>query len=252
MTNSLPITDWRLFFLLSALALASAIPLIPVVVVQGEAGLIAEPLGWRITAAAVLMGALLVYPAAVFVGLRIGGKLGLAAPLAEAWLAGRQPEDAAGRLSAGLALGAGFGLTGVIIALTQSGSTGEAEAASADIIPLWIGLAQAVSAGFGKEVLFRFGLMSLLAWFAWRVLPGRDGSPSAFGMWFAIAVAGLAFASVHSTPDSQTTTFAALQAVRLLAGAGFGWLFWKRGLEAAICAHFTYDMVLFYGIVMVL
>lgn len=187
MTNSLPITDWRLFFLLSALALASAIPLIPVVVVQGEAGLIAEPLGWRITAAAVLMGALLVYPAAVFVGLRIGGKLGLAAPLAEAWLAGRQPEDAAGRLSAGLALGAGFGLTGVIIALTQSGSTGEAEAASADIIPLWIGLAQAVSAGFGKEVLFRFGLMSLLAWFAWRVLPGRDGSPSAFGMWFAIA-----------------------------------------------------------------
>ena len=38
----------------------------------------------------------------------------------------------------------------------------------------------------------------------------------------------------------------------LLAGAGFGWLFWKHGLEAAIAAHFNYDMVLFYGIVLVL
>ena len=36
------------------------------------------------------------------------------------------------------------------------------------------------------------------------------------------------------------------------AGAGFGWLFWKYGLESAIAAHFNYDMVLFYGIVLVL
>ncbi len=38
----------------------------------------------------------------------------------------------------------------------------------------------------------------------------------------------------------------------LLAGAGFGWLFWKYGLESAIAAHFNYDRVLFYGIVPVL
>ena len=38
----------------------------------------------------------------------------------------------------------------------------------------------------------------------------------------------------------------------LLAGAGFGGLIWKHGLEAAIAAHFNYDMGLFYGIVLVL
>ena len=239
--------NWRVFLTLSGFALVTALPLIPVVVVHGEAGLTANPLGWRLTALAVLAGALLVYPAAIFCGLRIGGKLGLAAPLTEAWVTGRAPEDLTGRLVAGLALGFGFGLAGVLIAANLGGATGEADAAGADIIPLWTGTAQAVSAGVGEEILFRFGLMSLIAWFAWKVLPNRDGGPSVFGMWFAVGLAGLAFASVHGAAG-----LSAMQAVRLLAGAGFGWLFWKHGLEAAIAAHFIYDMVLFYGIVLVL
>ncbi len=158
----------RVVLILSGLALVTALPLIPVVVVQGEAGLTANPLGWRLTVFAVLAGALLVYPAAIFCGLRIGGKLGLAAPLTEAWVTGRAPEDLTGRLVAGLALGFGFGLAGVLIAANLGGATGEADAAGADIIPLWTGVAQAVSAGVGEEVLFRFGLMSLIAWFAWE------------------------------------------------------------------------------------
>lgn len=247
-------TSWRVFFMLCAVALASAAPLIAVVVVQGEAGLTAEPLGWRLAAAAVLLGALLVYPAAIFCGLRIGGGLGLAAPLTEAWAAGRKPEAMARRLGAGAALGAGFGMAGVLIALTLGGPTVEADAAGADLIPLWTGVAQAVSAGVGEEILFRFGLMSLFAWFAWKVLPARDGGPSAYGMWFAVGLAAAVFASVHGVPEAEALSSASrpMGIVRLLAGAGFGWLLWKRGLEAAMTAHFTYNMVLFYGIVMAL
>ena len=239
--------NWRVFLILSGVALVTALPIIPVVVVQGEAGLTADPLGWRLTIFAVLAGALLVYPAAIFCGLRIGGKLGLAAPLTEAWAAGRAPEGAAGRMAAGLALGGGFGLAGVLIALNLGNAAGEADAAGADIIPLWTGAAQAVSAAVGEEILFRYGLMSLIAWFAWKVLPGRDGGASVFGMWFAVGLAGLAFASAHGA-----AALSAMHTVRLLAGAGFGWLFWKHGLEAAIAGHFIYDMVLFYGIVLVL
>lgn len=239
--------NWRVFFGLSGVALVTALPLIPVVVILGEAGLTADPRGWRLTAFAVLAGALLVYPAAVFCGLRIGGKLGLTAPLTEAWTAGRAPEDLTQRLATGLALGGGFGLAGVLIALNLGGAAGPAEAAGADIIPLWTGAAQAVSAGVGEEILFRFGLMSLIAWFAWKVLPDRRGGPSVFGMWFAVGGAGLAFASVHGGEG-----LGAMQAVRLLAGTGFGWLLWKHGLEAAMAGHIIYDMVLFYGIVLVL
>ena len=239
--------NWRVFFGLSGVALVTALPLIPVVVILGEAGLTAGPRGWRLTTFAVLAGALLVYPAAVFCGLRIGGKLGLTAPLTEAWAAGRAPEDLTQRLATGLALGGGFGLAGVLIALGLGSAAGEADAAGADIIPPWMGVAQAVSAGVGEEILFRFGLMSLIAWCAWKLLPARDGGVSAFGMWFAVGLAAVVFAAVHGGEG-----LGAMQAVRLLAGAGFGWLFWKRGLEAAICAHFTYNMVLFYGIVLVL
>ena len=244
--------NWRVFGALFLLGLASAVPLIPVVVAQGEAGLTADPLGWRLAAAAVMLGALLVYPAAIFCGLRIGGRFGLGAPLIEAWAAGREPEHTARRLGAGAALGAGFGLAGVLIALTLGGPPGEADAAGADLIPLWTGVAQAVSAGVGEEILFRFGLMSLFAWFFLKMLPARGGGVNVYGMWLAIGSAGLVFASVHGAPEGESTAFAGLQAARLLAGAGFGWLLWQHGLESAICAHFIYNMVLFYGIVMVL
>ncbi len=244
--------NWRLFFILCGFGLVTALPLIPVVVAQGEAGLTDQPLGWGLASFAVLLGALVVYPAAIFCGLRMGARFGLGAPLTAAWAAGEAPADGAGRLGAGLALGAGFGMAGVLIALTLGAPPSEAGAVGADLIPLWTGLAQAVSAGAGEEILFRFGLMSLLAWFAWKVLPSRDGGASAFGMWFAVGLAAVVFASVHAAPESQDAALTALQMVRLLAGAGFGWLFWKRGLEAAMTAHFTYDMVLFYGIVMVL
>jgi membrane protease YdiL (CAAX protease family) len=29
-----------------------------------------------------------------------------------------------------------------------------------------------------------------------------------------------------------------------LAGVAFGWLYWKRGLESAIVAHFSADIIL--------
>ncbi|MCH7943175.1 MAG: CPBP family intramembrane metalloprotease [Proteobacteria bacterium] len=83
--------------------------------------------------------------------------------------------------------------------------------------------------------------------------PESDFASDLAGLFiFSIIIAAVVFASVHSAPLDETVTLAALQAVRLLAGAGFGWLFWKHGLEAAICSHFTYDMVLFHGIVMAL
>lgn len=239
--------NWRLFFILCGLGLVTAWPLIPVVVAWGEAGLTETTLSWRLATISVLLGALVVYPAAIFCGLRIGGRLGLAAPLIEAWAAGRAPGNATRPMAAGLALGGGFGLAGVLVALNLGGAAGGADAAGADIIPLWTGAAQALSAGVGEEILFRFGLMSLIAWFAWKVLPARGGGVSAFGMWFAIAAAGLVFASVHGGES-----LGAMQTVRLLAGAGFGWLFWKHGIEAAMTAHVSYDMVLFYGIVIAL
>lgn len=245
----------RLFLVLWIGGVAAALPLIPVTVILGEAGLTAPRMTWQSATIAVLLGALLIYPVAIYAGLRIGGRLGLGAPMIAARLAGRGFEGAAARLGAGSALGAGLGLAGVLVALVVGGSLARADPAGADIVPLWIGVAQGLSAAVGEELVFRLGLMSIVAWLAWRVRPAADGGPSDFGMWFALGLTAVAFTMVHGAPSGEAAGTALqvaqpMQIVRLLAGVLFGWLFWKQGLEAAMAAHFAYDIVLFYGIVL--
>ncbi len=246
--------DRRLFFVLWFGGVAAALPLIPVTVILGEAGLIARQVTWQSAAIGVLVGALLIYPVAIYFGLRVGGRLGLGAPLIAARLAGRGFEGAAARLGTGSALGVGLGLAGVLVAAVLGGSLASADPAGADVVPLWIGVAQGLSAAVGEELVFRLGLMSILAWLAWRVLPAGDGGPSDLGMWFALGLTAVVFTMVHGAPGGDAAGTALqvaqpMQIVRLLAGVLFGWLFWKQGLEAAMAGHFAYDMVLFYGIV---
>ena len=245
----------RLFLVLWLGGVAAALPLIPVTVTLGETGLTAQRTTWQVATIAVLLGALLIYPVAIYAGLRIGGRLGLGAPMVAARLAGRGFEGVAVRLGTGSALGAGLGLAGVLVATVLGGSLARADPAGADIVPLWIGVAQGLSAAVGEELVFRLGLMSIVAWLAWRVRPAGDGGPSDFGMWFALGLTAVVFTMVHGAPSGEAAGTAMqvaqpMQIVRLLAGVLFGWLFWKQGLEAAMSAHFAYDIVLFYGIVL--
>ena len=247
----------RLFFTLWLAGGLAALPLIPVTVVLGDAGLANHPVGWREAAVSVLLAALVIPPLAIYVGLRMGGRLGLAAPLTEAWLAGGRVAGAARRLGAAAAGGGGLGLVGVLLALVLAGDAAVPDAPMADIVPWWVGPAQALSAAVDEELIFRFGLMSLIAWFAGRVMRSRDGAPSDFAMWVALGLAALVFTAVHAAPAGEAAGAAGLvaqpmQIVRLLAGGLFGWLFWKQGLEAAVTAHLAYDIVLFHGIVVAL
>lgn len=246
--------NWRLFLVLWLAGAVAALPLIPVTVVLGDAGLTAHPVGWWEAAVAVLLAAVVIPPLAITVGLRMGARLGLGAPLIEAWLAGRAVTDAARRLGTAAAAGGGLGLAAVVAALALAGDAAQPAAPLEEIVPWWVGLAQALSAAVDEELIFRFGLMSLIAWFAGRLMPPRDEAPSDFAMWVALGLAALIFTAVHAAPAGDAAGAAALvaepmQIVRLLAGGLFGWLFWKHGLEAAIIAHLTYNIVLFYGIV---
>ena len=246
--------NWRLFLVLWLAGAAAALPLIPVTVVLSDAGLTANPVGWREAALAVLLAAVVIPPLAITVGLRMGARLGLGAPLVEAWLAGGRVAGAARRLGTAAAGGGGLGLAGVLVSLALAGGTAQPPAPMEEIVPLWVGLAQALSAAMDEELIFRFGLMSLIAWFAQRVMSPRDEGATDFVMWVALGLAAVIFTAVHAAPAGEAVGAAALvaqpmQFVRLLAGGLFGWLFWKQGLEAAVTAHLAYDIVLFYGIV---
>ncbi len=102
--------------------------------------------------------------------------------------------------------------------------------------------------GIAEEVMLRWGVMSacavLFGRLSWNATAGETSRESAVRpgiIWMAIIVAAGLFAAGHLPAASAIglDVVATLRVV-LLNGAGgllFGWLYWKRGLEAAMLAH---------------
>jgi len=68
-------------------------------------------------------------------------------------------------------------------------------------------------------------------------------------MWAAIVITALLFGAGHLPTTAALLPLTPLVIARalLLNGLGglvFGWLYWKRGLLAAMLAHFSTDLVL--------
>ena len=246
--------NWRLFLALWLAGTVAVLPLIPVTVMLGEAGVGVQTISWQYATVTVLAAALVIFSAAIYVGLRTGRRFGLGAPLIETWLAGEPLVDAGKRLATGAATGSAMGLIGIVVAAAMVGDSAAPAMPMDDVVPLWVGVAEALSAGVGEELLFRLGLMSVLVAFVSRIMPGDVDNPTDPVMWTALSLTAVIFTAVHGAPggggeDATLLVAEPMQMLRLVGGGLFGWLFWKHGLEAAVTAHFTYDVVLFYGII---
>jgi hypothetical protein len=102
--------------------------------------------------------------------------------------------------------------------------------------------------GLTEELMMRWGLLSLLAWIGWRALQRGRGEPRSAIMGSAIVVAAVLFGVGHLgavAAQLPLTTPLILRTVALNAVGGivFGWLFWRRSLEAAMVAHATGHVV---------
>lgn len=180
-------------------------------------------------------------------GLRLGYVNGLDAPLLRRWLHAGPGHPRSSRWLSSVVLGV---IVGVIIILFLQAL----EALSPDAVPTtaagpawWKGLLASFYGGIVEEVLCRLFLVSLLVWLGARVL--HSTAPGASVYWAAIMLAALIFGAGHLPALAQTTaltTVAVLRTVGLnaLGGFAFGWLFWRRGLEHAMVAHFSADLVL--------
>jgi membrane protease YdiL (CAAX protease family) len=178
-----------------------------------------------------------------FVGLRLGPRTGLDAPWLRAVATGRPRPRVpwSGCLLAGALAGAVVvGLMQIIDPHLPPTRVVLPEASA------WKGLLASFYGGIGEEVLLRLFLMTLLVWIVARV---RRQPPGAAVYWTAIVAAALLFGAGHLPAAAgiwPLTTVVVLRTVALnaLVGVAFGWLYWRRGLEAAMCAHFGADLVL--------
>jgi membrane protease YdiL (CAAX protease family) len=187
----------------------------------------------------------------ILIGLRLGGRVGLGAPLLPEWLRGGTPAGWGGRLRQACALG---GLAGAVVFVLDryvfGAFTAPVTAAQA-AAPWWTRLLASFYGGIAEELFMRLGLMTLIVWITWKIKADADGNPTSTGVWTAILLASLVFGLGHLPANARTmgveiTSVLVVQTavLNMIAGVLFGWLYWKRGLEAAVTAHFSADIVL--------
>lgn len=103
--------------------------------------------------------------------------------------------------------------------------------------------------GVTEELLVRFGLMSVVALVGWAVSGRRAGGPGAGVMWVAIGVSAVLFGVGHLPALAQSVSLTPALVARTIllnavAGGVFGWLYWRRSLEAAMIAHVAFHLPL--------
>lgn len=96
--------------------------------------------------------------------------------------------------------------------------------------------------GITEELLSRWGFMSFVAWAGWKMLQRSHGTPTPGVMWGAIVVSSLVFGAGHLPIAATMLTLTPVLVARIvllnaIGGAVFGWLYWRRSLEAAMLAH---------------
>ena len=116
-------------------------------------------------------------------------------------------------------------------------------------VPFGGHLAASLYGGIVEELLIRAGLMTMLAWALARITRLRFGQTPTWLVWTSILAAALAFGLLHLPATAVLIELTPLVVARALLlnaalAAGFGWLAWRRGLEAAIASHIVADVLL--------
>lgn len=114
----------------------------------------------------------------------------------------------------------------------------------------WLRLASSVLyGGVIEEVLMRLGVMTLMVWVLWKI----RGALAPWMYIVAIGVSALLFAAGHlpitfqllCQPGADCTALV-VRALLLngIGGVGFGYLYWRHGLGAAMLAHMLTHMLM--------
>jgi membrane protease YdiL (CAAX protease family) len=145
--------------------------------------------------------------------------------------------------------GAAAGLLIVLleIAVFRPRLLGDLTQGQAEQTDPWQGFLASFYGGITEEILLRLGVMTLLVWLG--ALVARRHPPGSAILWGANVLAALLFGLGHLPATAALVALTPLVITRAivlngLAGVVFGWLYWRRGLAAAMVAHFTTDLVL--------
>jgi hypothetical protein len=100
--------------------------------------------------------------------------------------------------------------------------------------------------GITEEIIMRFGLMTFLVWLCSLIFKGLNSTV----YWIGIVIAAFLFALGHfpivyqSISEPSAVLLSYIIIGNMVGGIVFGWLYWKKGLEAAFIAHIFAHVVM--------
>lgn len=192
------------------------------------------------------------------IGLLLANRIGLGAPIIEAWL---NKESISDKIKSILPISIILGvIAGVLIIVLDVyvfqplliKDLGEQINAISENInpPAWQGFLASFYGGIAEELQLRLFFMSLLAWLGSFIVKPINGKANTSVLWIANILAAVVFGLGHlPAANAVFPVLTILVVIRIIllnsiGGIIFGWLYQTRGIESAMIAHFSADIVL--------
>jgi membrane protease YdiL (CAAX protease family) len=247
---------WKIFWILYGAALVGILAVMPFLLVLFRKLPLDKPLPFSLPVLLVLqfVQSAVLLAIATGAGLWLAGKLGKGTPLLHAWLNGEKVGARARELlrvavPAGACVGA---LLLVLLRFVFVPLEPALRIVHMSDVAVWKKFLASFYGGIVEELFMRLFLLSLLVWLLLklaRLARAAVASPGAKLFWAANILIAILFGLGHLSsaalmlPLTATVIIAAL-VLNGIASLAFGYLYWTRGLESAMVAHFTADIIL--------
>jgi len=207
---------------------------------------------------AIVLQSSIMFAIVIFAGMFFASRVGLGTPILDSATRG---EPIADKIRAILPLSIILGVIGTLIILglevfffqpamiKDLGDAANALNLQTSQPAAWKGFLASFYGGIAEEILLRLFVMSFFVWLGHFVSKTAEGKPTAAVIWIANILAAVLFGLGHLPALAPLVPLTSIVIVRTivlngLLGIVFGWLYWKRGLEAAMISHFSADLVL--------
>lgn len=247
-----PAYPWRIFWVLLIASVAGVGAVLPYILALSPKLISAGTLtiSLPVMIAIQLMQSTIVFGGLIALGLLLARKVGIEMPLLQWWLYGkgngiprhsfREP------ILSGVAVA---GLSLLVFYTVFLSRIPEWPIAAEAALPIWKRFLACFYGAINEEVLARLFFFSLILWVLRKIAREKSGRSGRGVFWIANLIVALLFALAHVPAAKLLMPITPLVIVALLTINGaasllFGYLCWKRGLEAAMLAHFCADFTL--------
>ncbi|WP_406662033.1 CPBP family glutamic-type intramembrane protease [Methanolobus sp. ZRKC3] len=249
--NIRTVMDWKIFWILFMAAEISMFASLPYAVsISGDAiyGMGTSLIGLLMVQFARGTGFLIL---SIFTGIFLGKKVGLGTPLLESLLEGRGlPVDFGSSVK--LIVFFGVFLATSLFAIDKFIFSMYTDSFISFLTapPFWERFMYSFYAGIVEEVILRFFMVTLLVWISWKIKKTSEDLPTNMGVWVSILVVSLLYGLVHISSLSESMGFVVpayvgIMTLDIMSGSIMGWLYWKKGIEAAILANLVASLTLY-------